>query len=519
MRMGKRRGVFLFAVFLLSLQLACGKKGNPLPPIIRKPLPPSKLFVKEVGKEVFISFLLPPSYTDRASLEVKKVEVYREVLPLPSDNPAKRKAELSRHLKKFKGKRWRLLEGKELKKALLKRRVFLKDTIDLKKVGAVVYLYAVRVVDPKGNKSSFSRPVCLIPRLVAEPPADLSATVEESEIKLAFSPPKKNIDGSSPPLFLGFNIYRREEGGFLYISPRNSKPLAYLPKGWKVSGVIGLSRNEEAGRKILSFITAEGTKALITREIDLSSLKNALSGTISVSFSARVVGEEKVVGSFSFEASPKPKEPFKEERIEFSKDFSSFSFNCKLYKGLSRLMVNITPSRSPNGFRFEIADFKVSYLPEKGKEKLLLSDEIALPERVEFADRSFSFGKTYYYMVRSIYSLGGMIYESPDSEELKVVAKDTFPPPQPQGLTAITGDGTVHLSWQKVEAPDLMGYNLYRKRRGEKDFVKLNEKPILEPMFNDRKVLVGRVYIYFVKAVDRARNESKRSRAVMLTVR
>jgi hypothetical protein len=454
-------------------------------------------------------------------MEVRRVEVYRKLVPLSRDNPAEGKGELSRHLKKFKGDKWRSLDAGELKELLFKKKVFLRDPVDLKKDSSSAYIYAVRVVDGRGKKSAFSKPVSLIPRLVSSPPADLSYELEEKKINLTLYPPRSNMDGSEPPILSGLNIYRREGGKDLYVSASNTKPLPYIPDGWEVNGVVSLSAGEEGGTKVLSFLPDPEATAVVTREIDLSLLEGVTSGKLSVSFSARVIDEEKVPGSASFKASPPPEKPSPEEKIELSSSFSPVNLKWELYEGLLQLRVKITPSSYRKGVHFEIADFTVSYITPEGEKKDVLSDEFVFPDKIEFEDRSFEFGKTYYYMARSVYSAGGAIYESPDSKELKVLAKDTFPPPTPQGLVAITGDGTVHLSWQEVEAVDLSGYNIYRRewRKGT-EFIRLNEEPITELVFHDSEVIPGKTYIYFLKAIDKAKpaNESERSKSVMLKV-
>ena len=52
-----RRGIVLAALLLF---LACGKKGPPLPPEPRGPLPPTGVTARQVGEQVEVRFDVPP---------------------------------------------------------------------------------------------------------------------------------------------------------------------------------------------------------------------------------------------------------------------------------------------------------------------------------------------------------------------------------------------------------------------------------------------------------------------------
>ena len=69
--MRRARAAFL----LLALLPACGKKGDPLPPLRPTPAAVSGLRVAQRGEQVEITFTAPRASTDGARLPVLEVEI------------------------------------------------------------------------------------------------------------------------------------------------------------------------------------------------------------------------------------------------------------------------------------------------------------------------------------------------------------------------------------------------------------------------------------------------------------
>jgi hypothetical protein len=68
-----RRG----AVLLLVVCAACGRKGPPLPPLVRTPSPPAELVAERRGDQVAIQFTVPNTNTDGTRpANVERVDVY-----------------------------------------------------------------------------------------------------------------------------------------------------------------------------------------------------------------------------------------------------------------------------------------------------------------------------------------------------------------------------------------------------------------------------------------------------------
>jgi hypothetical protein len=154
-------------------------------------------------------------------------------------------------------------------------------------------------------------------------------------------------------------------------------------------------------------------------------------------------------------------------------------------------------------------------LPPSVKLQLLNSQ----PEN-KYSDKSFEFGKTYAYIVRSVITVDGAPLESSDSTPAIVTPSDTFPPATPQSMVAAVLSGEtggsllVDLSWSINVENDFAGYRVYRSEqlpssdqqaaRGQL----LTPELLPTPAYRDTSVQSARRYWYVVTAVDRAGNES-----------
>lgn len=130
-------------------------------------------------------------------------------------------------------------------------------------------------------------------------------------------------------------------------------------------------------------------------------------------------------------------------------------------------------------------------------------------DKDEFIFKDFSWDLEYYFRVSSV---SEKFYESEDSEEISITPVDRFPPPAPKNLIAIPEEGFILLKWERVEVEDLEKYNVYRKEDGKEEFLKL--EGVKDTTFEDRKGEKGKVYKYFVTAVDKKGNESNPSNLV-----
>ncbi|MHB8734853.1 MAG: fibronectin type III domain-containing protein [Terriglobales bacterium] len=146
------------------------------------------------------------------------------------------------------------------------------------------------------------------------------------------------------------------------------------------------------------------------------------------------------------------------------------------------------------------------------------ADPVMLAElpavQTNFLDGSVERKQAYTYTLRSYRDLGSASPEGVESEAtppLQIVYRDIFPPNVPSGLQALRlpgGSSGVDLTWDAVPAPDLAGYNVYRRVGAE--WEKRNTTLLLTPVFHDPDMPTQSV-AYSVTAVDESGNESSRS--------
>jgi predicted phage tail protein len=156
-----------------------------------------------------------------------------------------------------------------------------------------------------------------------------------------------------------------------------------------------------------------------------------------------------------------------------------------------------------------LANVDGSQLNLNGKLQLLASR----PEQ-NYSDRSFEFGKTYAYIVRSVLDRDNAPLESADSTPAIVTPRDTFPPAAPQAISAAVLPGEtdntlfVDLSWSINVEPDFAGYRVYRSEQPDTKGQLLTTELLPTPAYRDTSVEPARRYWYVVTAVDRVGNES-----------
>ncbi len=133
-----------------------------------------------------------------------------------------------------------------------------------------------------------------------------------------------------------------------------------------------------------------------------------------------------------------------------------------------------------------------------------------------YADLTVHNDIKYYYSVRSVRRVVKTDVEGKGSPGIPVMPMKLIPPSAPVELVAIPLKEGIELNWKKNPEPDILGYNVYRRKLGETEFKKLNESPLPGQTYLDTKVELGQNYEYAVTAVDNSprRNESPRSEEV-----
>ncbi len=136
-----------------------------------------------------------------------------------------------------------------------------------------------------------------------------------------------------------------------------------------------------------------------------------------------------------------------------------------------------------------------------------------------YEDKTFNFGTTYSYFVRVSSSESFPYHESEDSEVLEISPKDNFAPAPPKGVVLVMGPDILSLSWDANQESDLGGYRVWKRAEGESEFAVLMKEPILENTYTDTSVEKNIRYYYAITSMDKAGNESQKSKTISEIIR
>ena len=134
----------------------------------------------------------------------------------------------------------------------------------------------------------------------------------------------------------------------------------------------------------------------------------------------------------------------------------------------------------------------------------------------QYTDLSVHNDIKYIYSVRAVRRIVKTDVEGKGSPGIAVTPTKLTPPSAPTELVAIPLKEGIELNWRRNPEPDILGYNVYRRKREEKEFQRLNESPVPKDTYLDTDVVLQQEYEYAVTAVDNSprRNESARSEEV-----
>lgn len=212
-----RLGSLLLFLFLTA---ACGKIGEPLPPLIRIPRPVVDLTARQQGGEVILRWTLPRLNTDGSTATtLASVEIYRairEPSPAAGAGPVPGDSDL-----------WRVLQaepvpGREEKRSLRD----LLEAGDLCEGLEREFSYAVKVFNRKGQTAGFSNIATLRLQVVPHPPGRPTLDPTEEFVEVSWTPAAANIDGSPAGPGAAFNLYRTSAEGSAAGSPLNPTPVS-----------------------------------------------------------------------------------------------------------------------------------------------------------------------------------------------------------------------------------------------------------------------------------------------------
>ena len=217
----KRQFGFWPLALTLLLFAACGKVGDPLPPIPKAPLIVNELAATQQGTSILLSF---PVAKETRTEKLKRVDIYRLIEP----NTAPQGITAEDYLTQAA-----LIAS--LPEAQLPTKtsvVNFVDPIDFKVANDQTrYRYAVRLVNLEEHPADLSNYAFLTPlSTVAEPPLGLKAVVTQTQVEISWQPPAANLNGSTPANVSGYNLYRRADKQLSKVNAAPLKETRYIEK-------------------------------------------------------------------------------------------------------------------------------------------------------------------------------------------------------------------------------------------------------------------------------------------------
>jgi hypothetical protein len=209
-----RSGWLLAAVLAVAVALvaSCGRKTEPLTPA--SPRPEMVHDLKVVARDVsaFLSWPVPSKNAEGKSMspaELFGFRVFRAEL-----EPDRKRARFHQVAE--------IALGAPAPAAIRNNVVFWSD--GPLKYGRV-YAYRVVALGIKGDAASPSLEVRTAPLLSLAPPRAIKAVGGEQNVELAWEAVSTRSDGSVFNGFIGYNVYRRDEGGAYGEASLNKEPL------------------------------------------------------------------------------------------------------------------------------------------------------------------------------------------------------------------------------------------------------------------------------------------------------
>ena len=232
----KRFFSFLITLFFVLFLSFCGKKGPIFAPRIRTPQGIKTFRAIQKGDTLILEWTNPTTYGDGKALpEIEEIEVwlYEREIESPKDGESPGEGESPRG--EESPRRGEPVGIEEFVKnakiiSLIKREVFswyrIRESnepespqfcyfykLSGKDLASKTLIFSLRIKYRKRKEAAFSDLKSIEPKIIPLPPRKVKANMLEDRIEIRWDPPRWNINQTWPPIVLGYNIYRMEEGG------------------------------------------------------------------------------------------------------------------------------------------------------------------------------------------------------------------------------------------------------------------------------------------------------------------
>ena len=455
------RDPILILLVAAALTAGCGKKGPPLPPLIKLPAPPADFTAQRRGSKVDLQFTVPSANIDGTRpANVERVEVYGFTGPptVTDDQLLKRGTKVASVPTKTPGDPNETIEPDEP-----------QDELQPPEGPGLDQGAAARLEEEL--TSALMVPADLTKDL-AKPSA---ATVDTDQSRPLLGPPP----AATSRTYVSVSVGKRGRKG--PVSKRASVPLVPPPARPRPPSV---SYDEKT---ITVTWTAAGSGPLAHEPASGSAGGSAGEPTGKNVLPARPIGPVRPAIAYNvYEVSP-----------------MAAASPLAVASGSSQASASVVASGSSRTAQAPQTETRLTKTP--------IAD-------THFSDTRIEWGAERCYVVRAVESVGGLTLESDAAPPVCEKLVDTFPPAAPKGLTAVATEGVISLIWQSNDEKDLDGYIVFRAVAPGESLSPVTSSPIQETTYRDA-VQPAVPYVYAVAAVDKAGNMSAPSNRVEETAR
>ncbi|MEA2163115.1 MAG: hypothetical protein QOK37_1242 [Thermoanaerobaculia bacterium] len=225
-------------ILLALVVVACGKRGDPHPPVPVIPKATADLLVAQRGPKVLLSWGYPSLTTAGKNMTgIKRIIIWRSVEELPAAQPGAAAqepiplfakipplapAQFLKHRTKVDS-----IEGANLPAATAGAHLTFEDAPALHAAdGRPVRLSYAVVTEGASASSDLSNLVTIVPLDVPAAPSGLAATAKKEGVVLTWTAPDVSIGGAKNPTIAGYNIYRfpHSQPADEFAAPVNASP-------------------------------------------------------------------------------------------------------------------------------------------------------------------------------------------------------------------------------------------------------------------------------------------------------
>lgn len=220
-----------YAIAFFVLLVACGKRGDPRPPLPVIPKATSDLVVTQQANKLLLSWSYPSLTTAGRTLPViRRVSVYRYLEELPATPTAASTSTTPLTAAQFGKLSQRIdsIEGANLPGSTAGAKLLYEDSPPFhSSSGRPVRLTYAVVTEGIGARSDLSNLVSITPLDVAVAPSNVTATAKAQGVALTWTAPTTAVGTSAKPAIVGYNIYRVAKGESLdtFAVPVNPSPV------------------------------------------------------------------------------------------------------------------------------------------------------------------------------------------------------------------------------------------------------------------------------------------------------